>query len=148
MRPRLRPRLPPAPPSEPKTPAGSTVEQEFLYYTAKVGDVSRALALGGIAIAWVFREPASCPSPEILSSALRAAVKSFVASLSVDALQYVLGTMLLWWKFNWTPDASVSKLRATANVLTFWIFVKVLLMGFGYVELARSLWPSLSLGAH
>ncbi len=73
------------------------VRGRYEYYSGKVGELTRQLGLGGIALVWAFKGPNDkspiIPVPLILPAALIA------LSLGCDFLQYVLGA-LFWGVFH------------------------------------------------
>lgn len=64
--------------------------------SSKVSDLTRQMALAGIAIIWIFRQPDL--NGKIICSELVPPLIFFVASLSLDILQYIYKT-IAWWIF-------------------------------------------------
>ncbi len=75
----------------------------YYFHTGKVSDIVRQLALGAIAIVWLFRsgEGASVAIP----SALLLPLKLVIAGLALDLLQYAFGAAL-WGNFQWRREKS------------------------------------------
>ncbi len=67
--------------------------KDYEYYTGKASDINRNLALGGIAVIWIFKTTTngniSIPDQLILP------LFCLVISLSLDLLQYIVGG-LIW----------------------------------------------------
>jgi hypothetical protein len=73
------------------------VEDEFLYYTQRAGEVCRQLGLAGVGAVWILQR---AQSPEQgfqrLPWDLKISLGFIFAGLAVDALQYGIGSWL-WW---------------------------------------------------
>ena len=71
--------------------------ENYYYYSEKASDITRNLGFAGIAIIWLFKKnienSLSIPSQLIPSAIL------IVIALSLDYLQYVVGT-LLWGSYH------------------------------------------------
>ena len=110
----------------------------FYDFTSKASTVARYLALGGIAIVWLFRSPAEIARTTPLE--LMPVIVIFVWALAFDLLHYVLGAAI-WGLFcnfqerkmksTKNPEISVpSWLNAPVNVF----FVgKIALVLLGYL---------------
>jgi hypothetical protein len=75
--------------------------EHYYFHTGKVSDIVRQLALGAIAVVWLFRsgEAGSFAVPaELLLS-----LKLVVAGLAIDLLQYASGAAL-WGIFQWRQE--------------------------------------------
>ena len=77
--------------------------EHYYFHTGKVSDIVRQLALGAIAIVWLFRsgDTAALAIP----SELLAPLKLVVAGLALDLLQYAFGAGL-WGFFQWRKERS------------------------------------------
>jgi hypothetical protein len=69
-------------------------KKDYEYYTSKASEIGRSLALGGIAVIWIFKTTSTDGSLTI-PSLLIAPLIWLVISLSLDLLQYVIGG-LIW----------------------------------------------------
>jgi hypothetical protein len=69
-------------------------KKDYEYYTGKASEIGRSLALGGIAVIWIFKTTSTDGSLTI-PSLLIAPLIWLVISLSLDLLQYVIGG-LIW----------------------------------------------------
>jgi hypothetical protein len=70
-------------------------KKDYEYYTSKASEIGRSLALGGIAVIWIFKTTSTDGSLTI-PSLLIAPLIWLVISLSLDLLQYVIGG-LIWF---------------------------------------------------
>lgn len=66
--------------------------EEFYVFTGKASDVNRQLALAGIAVIWIFKNPEN--SKILLSDILIEPLKYLIISLGIDLIQYVLGSII------------------------------------------------------
>src|SRR5438045_9652594 len=71
--------------------------KEYYWFSTKAGDVSRQLALAGIAIVWIFKIDVAGTSA--LPNELLLPTAAFAASLTSDLLQFVWGTFI-WGSFS------------------------------------------------
>src|SRR5688500_3461543 len=72
--------------------------EDYYYFTGKASEVSRTLALGGIALVWIFKNPD--PAKTIIPAALIFPAILFATSLFLDLCQYALGGWLWRWFFK------------------------------------------------
>jgi hypothetical protein len=77
--------------------------EHYYFHTGKVSDIVRQLALGAIAIVWLFRSGEI--TSVVIPSALILPLKLVVAGLSLDLLQYAFGAAL-WGLFQWHREKS------------------------------------------
>ena len=70
--------------------------EDFYYFTGKASEVNRQLALAGIAIIWIFKNPEN--STKLFPKALIEPILYLITSLSLDLLQYIVGA-LIWGLF-------------------------------------------------
>jgi hypothetical protein len=75
----------------------SEYKQSFYQFSGKASDVTRAAALGGIALVWVFKVEGK-PIPCLPADLLRPAA-FFAGGLGLDVMQYVIGA-LTWGSFH------------------------------------------------
>lgn len=75
----------------------ATTEEQFCYYTEKAGDIARQLGFAGLALIWLLHaaEHSDGGIGVALDAGFRAPIILIVISLAVDALQYLVGS-LLW----------------------------------------------------
>lgn len=73
----------------------------YYFHTGKVSDIVRQLALGAIAIVWIFRTGAGVPFS--IPYELLMPLKLVVAGLGLDLLQYVSGA-LFWGALQWRKE--------------------------------------------
>jgi len=114
------------------------VEEELLYYTGRAGDIVRQLGFAALAAVWLFHSAAS--SPTTLPVSFKCAVILVVASLTVDAVQYVVGSLL--WGAKILKDKgeeAAAKQRGTVRTLLAIVTAKVVLMLVAYLFLLRAL---------
>ncbi len=127
-----------------KEPASA--EEEFQYYTQKAGDIGRQLGLAGLAVVWLFHFAVAdeTGSPAIgLNESFKTPVILFIASLGLDALQYLLGALL--WGIAFHQDSGGRAYQdkgpniAAIVVPVYLIAVKLILMAVGYGYLLSAL---------
>lgn len=119
---------------------------DYDYYTGKTSDINRSLALAGVAIIWIFRNPES--SQALFPETLLIPLWFLVISLILDLLQYFLGAML-WgifyeykyhlWKRKKTITDEMAKDIEAPNILSVPLivifFAKIVSMVFAYYKL-------------
>jgi hypothetical protein len=103
--------------------------------TGKASDVGRHLAFAGLAVVWILKESSGNPiGPSLVTPLLL-----FVASLSLDLLQYV------WCSFIWTifynynfekhgSDEAKVDIPGAINwvaYICFWLKILALMLGWG-----------------
>ena len=130
-----------------------TVENQFSYYSGKAGDLSRQLGLAALALVWLFHglqphntldgNPATAIPRAVLSGEFKLPILLVVVSLSVDAVQYVLGTVL-WGclAFGGHDGEFAVDHKGVAGAQTILILLKLCLMLVAYCFLFRTLWDS------
>lgn len=116
--------------------------EEFYTFTAKASDVSRQLALAGIAIIWIFKNPDG--SDKVIPQELTKPTFFLVSSLGVDLIQYLVGA-IIWGLFFEYKEWQVNKKKVenkniTAPNLFSWtitslFFIKIALMLTAYIYL-------------
>jgi hypothetical protein len=113
--------------------AEETTEHYFQYYTQKAGDIARQLGLVGAVITWTFNVALKS---EGFNSVLLWVLALIFLSLSIDAIQYIIGSLL--WKNEWNKDSSKKAKDCTGTVRTllFFIGIKLVVMLIAYFVLA------------
>lgn len=112
--------------------------ENYYVYSGKASDIARQLALGGIAIIWVFQ--ATDGASRTLPTELFLPLKLIVAALAADLLQYVIGG-LLWSTYHRfkesrsSPDASFKAPFVINWPSLGFYYAKVALVGFAYWHL-------------
>jgi len=128
-----------------------TVETQFAYYSHRAGDLTRQLGLAALALIWLFHTwvphgtPDGNPAASIpiasLSGDFKLPILFIVASLWIDAVQYVVGTSswgVLWFKGR-DKDLGGDHKRI-AGVQTGFIILKLSTMLVAYSFLLPRLW--------
>lgn len=77
--------------------------EHYYFHTGKVSDIVRQLALGAIAIVWLFRTGEL--SAPVIPGALIYPLKLVIAGLALDLLQYAFGAAL-WGLYQWHKEKS------------------------------------------
>jgi hypothetical protein len=115
--------------------------KQYEAYTKAASDAARSLAIAGIATVWVFK--VTDGTAFHLDRVELWAGASFVAALSCDLLQFVVGTavyLALGTVRDRGPAANKDAVYPTYILwpidLFFWL--KFLFLGFGYFELLRT----------
>lgn len=117
--------------------------EHYYFYTGKVSDIARQLALGAIAIIWLFRT--GDISASVIPRALAPPLKLVVAGLALDLLQYSFGAAL-WGLCQWyketseTPEDEQFTAPRAINwpaLACFWL--KVAAIAIAYFQLLRYL---------
>ena len=122
-----------------------------VYYgaTETLSTQVRQLAFAGIAVIWIVRVGDSEAGGLDYTSAATLALFLFLASLSLDLLQYVYKSAAYWWinRSNWKEgskmdeDVHVDPRWNVPTIVFFWLKTAVLMVGYGvlFVNLARQL---------
>ena len=124
-----------------------TVEDAVSYYTKQAGDISRQLGLAGIGVIWVFRVTSGQPPlpGEIgaIPHIFRCPLLLIVISLGLDALQYIIGS-IVWaipyfgWKGGAASDVITNRKGRDGTLLVI-VVVKLVIMGIAYIFLICAL---------
>ena len=79
----------------------SSARETYYYATGQISQITRQLALAGIAVVWLFKagDGASFSLPDDLAIALI----TFIAALILDLLQYVM-TAVIWGTYTWWKE--------------------------------------------
>ena len=116
--------------------------EEFYTFTSKASDVNRQLALAGIAIIWLFKNPDG--SIKVIPEELSNPTFFLVSSLGVDLFQYLLGS-IIWglffeykeWQINnkKVKNENIKAPNIFSWTITGLFFIKIVLMLIAYVYL-------------
>jgi hypothetical protein len=108
-----------------------TVKEELAYYTGKAGELVRLLGLGALAAIWLFHS--STPTvPNSLPAELKCATILVIGALAVDALQYVIGSILWGVKTLNAPDEKAADQHGAIITMFVFIAVKSFLLAAAY----------------
>lgn len=131
---------------------------DYDYYTGKASDINRSLALAGVAIVWLFRNPEG--SKTLFPDNLLYPLWFLIISLSLDLLQYFLGAIFwglfyerkyhLWKRAKKLNDEQVKDIQAPNFLsipLVVIFFAKISTMVFAYYELFMFLQDKISAAA-
>ena len=88
-------------------------KKDYEYYTGKASEIGRSLALGGIAVVWIFKTTTTDGNLTI-PSILIAPLIWLVISLSFDLLQYIIGG-LIWLIYYRYKEYQIKKGQIQAN---------------------------------
>lgn len=124
-----------------------TSENEFKYYTQKAGDIARQLSFAGVAIVWLFHIAISDPSGTTklgIPLQFQHPLLLFVLSLGLDAVQYLLGSILWGWAALDDTKSGAAYQIKPANVFAIaipvgLIFAKLAIMIAAYVYLYEAI---------
>ena len=116
----------------------TTIEEEFLVYTQKAGDISRQLGLAGVAAIWIFSMKHSVTQETFsLSSDFKWPLLLIIISLGIDALQYAVGSIILGheWFCNDSGSEPAKAQKMKAAILFCMILIKLFIMVAAYIKL-------------
>ena len=117
--------------------------EDYYFFSGKVSDVSRQLALAGIALIWIFKTGEINKNLAIPSHLIYAAF-CFALSLAADLLQYIVAAAI-WGMIHRTKEKKLKNQGANietaelthsgrwnlpANIL-FWLKVSFVIIGYG-----------------
>lgn len=71
-------------------------KEDYYYYTGKASEINRSLALGGIAVIWIFKT--TVIGNPIIPVPLITPLIWLVVALGLDLMQYIIGG-LIWYAF-------------------------------------------------
>ncbi len=113
---------------------------DYEYFTGKASEINRNIALGGIAIIWIFRT--SDTNKLMIPEALIPPLICLVMALAIDLLQYISGG-LIWFIFFKYKESQLNKgtLKCNENIkapailplflhILYWL--KILCTGVAY----------------
>jgi hypothetical protein len=116
--------------------------------TAKASEVNRQLALAGIAIIWIFKNPETANT--LIPATLVTPLFFFLLSLAIDLIHYVVGS-IVWGLFFEIKERQVNKgtiqddnIKAPnilSWILTFIFFIKISSMIVGAYYLIMFIYP-------
>jgi hypothetical protein len=106
--------------------------------SSKVSDITRQMALAGIAIIWIFKQPDT--AGKLLSKDLILPLITFGFTLTCDILQYIYKT-IAWYRFwrrhekaakldNPDPPVQANNWMNTPTWILFWFKVGGLIFGY------------------
>ena len=114
----------------------------FYAHSEKASESLRALAVGGVGIAWLFRGQDGAP----IARELVCALVIFASALALDLLQYVVAATIwgIYHRYKETrlADDATEEFRAPvafAVVINVLFALKILMLVPGYVVLVRFL---------
>jgi hypothetical protein len=118
--------------------AATTVEEELLYHTAKAGDIVRQLGLALLAAVWLFN--GGTDQAPVIPSSLKCAVILAILSMGLDALQYIVGS-IIWGVKTMCGKAGkeAAKQKLTVGLLLAIVVVKIAAMLVAYCYLLVAL---------
>jgi hypothetical protein len=123
-----------------------TVDDIYLYYTQRTGEVSRKLCLAAIGAIWVLQaaqSPTGTPGLKPLPHDLKACLTSTVLSLTVDLLQYVVGIFVWYGIFGQIPPKELRDHLGRVKFMLGFVAVKLVLLITGYANLGHYAYVSL-----
>lgn len=116
--------------------------EDFYTFTGKASEVNRQLALAGVAVIWIFKNPEA--SKTLLPDGLLWPLALLIISLGLDLLQYFLGSVI-WGIFFEVKEYQVNRqVIQDDNIMapsyfsytiTFFFFLKIIAMVAAYVLL-------------
>jgi hypothetical protein len=113
--------------------------ENYQYYSGKASDLCRQLAFAGIALVWIFKTGESIHAS--VPKELRPATLFMVITLSLDFLQYVVGSAT-WGIYNRQKERAGIKndqeFRAPpwinyATLALYWTKLGILACGYAYI---------------
>ena len=87
-------------------------KKDYEYYTSKASEINRSLALGGIAVIWIFRTTLS--GAPVIPPVLLTPLIWLVVALGLDLLQYV-GGGLIWLIYYRYKESQIDRKVITAD---------------------------------
>lgn len=116
--------------------------EDFYFFTSKASEVNRQLAIAGIAVIWIFKNPEN--SLTLLPTTLIKPLEYLIISLGIDLIQYVLGSIIWGLYFEYKERQVNQNIITNDNIkapnifswsITFLFFIKVVAMFLAYKEL-------------
>lgn len=100
-------------------------KSDYYYFTGKASDINRNLALGGIAIIWIFKTTA-LGEPTIPKELLFPLI-ALVISLALDLFQYIAGG-IIWFIFYKYKEHQIknNKIKADADIKAHYVLPSIL----------------------
>jgi hypothetical protein len=117
-----------------------TVDDIYLYYTQRAGEVSRQLCLAAVGAIWVLQSSGSNSGSvglRPLPHDLKVCLVFTVLSLTVDLLQYIVGIFVWYSVFASTPPGELKNHLGRAKVMLIFVATKLALLIAGYAYLAH-----------
>ena len=110
-------------------PSLSNYWDNYETYTGKASDVARQLAFAGLAVVWIFRIGEG--SKSVVPRAFLPAMFAFVLTLSLDLMQYVLGS-IIWFFFCRHHEKRLPRPEADPDLTgPWWIHWPITIMFIG-----------------
>lgn len=118
----------------------SEIRQAYEDLSASASNICRQLCFAGIGIIWIYNKAKDSVS---IPDELQTPLFLLVISLSIDILQYVIGSILWYYVYLHNRKSDVSEEDTEVyeseylNILT-WLFwcAKIVVMGVAYFQLA------------
>ncbi|MBA4056405.1 MAG: hypothetical protein C0490_16945 [Marivirga sp.] len=125
-------------------------EDEYQYFSGKASEVNRTLALGGIAVIWVFHEDSPLSGPALELQFIWP-LAFLTLSLFFDLVHYFAGAEI-WYNFflyheKNTPVKEHDNIKAPVwkrKVVSSFFYIKVFWMVAAYISLIVILFNKLS----
>ena len=124
--------------------------EEFYVFSSKASEVNRQLALAGVALIWIFKNPEG--AQKLIPIQLIKPLYFLVASLSLDLLQYVLGAIIWGLYFEYKEyevnkgyilDDNIKAPNILSYIITSFFFLKIVAMCIAYFQLMQFLYSKL-----
>jgi hypothetical protein len=120
--------------------------EEFYAFSSKASEVNRQLALAGVAIVWIFKNPEG--SAKLLPEGLIMPLIFLIISLSIDLLHYLIGTIIWGIYFEYKEyqvnkgkiqDGNIKAPNILSYIITALFFLKIIAMCVAYIQLLQFL---------
>jgi hypothetical protein len=114
--------------------------EEYQYFSGKASEAIKTLALGGIAVIWLFHDDKLTPALEVI---FIWPLTLLTLSLAFDLLHYVVGAVT-WYRFYIhhevnTPKDQCDDIAAPSwkrDVVSLFFYAKIVVLVVGYVWLS------------
>jgi hypothetical protein len=114
--------------------------EEYVYFSQKASETNRTLALGGLAIIWLFKND-NIDGP-LLEARFLLPLFLLALSLTFDLLHYLVGAFVWHAFFVWheenTPEEKQEDIKAPSwkrNLVTSFFYLKICSMIIAYILL-------------
>lgn len=122
-------------------------KKDYEYYTGKASEINRSLALGGIAVIWIFRTTIS--GEPVIPQVLLTPLIWLVVALGLDLLQYVGGGLiwLIYYRFKESQidrkaipaDSDIKAPKILPFIIHIFYWTKLISTGIAYYLLINFL---------